>query len=1810
MKRITIILFFTVSTLFASTHTTPTWVINPNDYQYSMSVVGLLNLNCSDLANANNKVAAFVNGECRGVAQSNSIVNGKNLAYLIIYSNSPLGETVELKYYNAANDLVYTAKETIQFTDNAAFGKNNSPYLIRNNDAPTKISLSTKLVIENAKAGIEVASITVLDPDKLDTHTLSFAQNGADNSFFFIDGNKLKVLNTINTATKDTLKIKLRATDNLGCFLEKEFSLIVDKINDAPTGLFLSDSVFFENTSAPFVGSFSSTDPDLIDKFKYSFTIGTGDVDNAKFSIVDSNLFFKSSANFEVKKTYSVRVRVTDIGGLTYDKAFSIHVKDNNDPPTNIVLSNTKVYENELSNQLVAKMSTIDEDTWDKYEYTFANIGTNDNTSFQIVNDSLKAKKVFDFETKDSYVIYLISTDSSGVSFTKSFTITIKDTLDAPTDLKLSNTTITENLPKGTFIGKLSTVEAKSLIPVLYTFSLVSGEGSTDNARFYISKDSLYSNEPFDYERNKQFSIRARAALVNGMKVEKELLIMVNNVSATSISLSNNRVFENEAMDQFVAKISTISTDTQTKYDYTFANIGTNDNASFSISNDTLRANKVFDFEAKSSYNIYLTSTDSSNVSINKIFTIYVKDALDVPKDILLDNATIVENRSKMTLVGVLSTVDANIQPVVYAYSLVSGKGSDDNSRFIVRNDSVFSNEVFDFEKKKSYNIRTKTTLVNGISTEKEFVISIIDVLSTNITLSNSKVFENEPAVQFVAKISTITLDTSDSYKYSFGNIGSNDNVSFAISNDSLFANKVFDFETKNSFVVYLVSTSLSGVSITRPFTIMIKDSLDVPTDIALDNKVIVENLPAKTFIGKLNTADANKQPVIYTYALVSGKGSDDNARFIVRNDSVFSNEVFDFEKKKSYNIRTKTTLVNGMSTEKEFVISIVDVLSTNITLSNSKVFENEPINQFVAKISTVTLDTSDSYKYSFGNIGSNDNVSFAISNDSLFANKVFDFETKNSFVVYLVSTSLSGVSITRPFTIMIKDSLDVPTDIALDYKVIVENLPAKTFIGKLNTVDANKQPIIYTYALVSGKGSTDNGSFLVRNDSLYSNEVFDFEKKNNYNIRTKTTLVNGMSTEKEFVISIVDVLSTSIALSNSKVFENEPMNQFVAKISTITLDTSDSYKYSFGNIGSNDNVSFAISNDSLFANKVFDFETKNSFVVYLVSTSLSGVSITRPFTIIIKDSLDVPTDIALDNNIIVETLPSNTFIGKLNTIDANRQPVLYTYALVSGNGSADNGNFIVRNDSVFSNEVFDFEKKITYDIRIRSTLVNKMYFEKTFVITIKDIPSTNIVLNNNKVYENEPANQFVAKISTVTLDTSDFYTYSLGNVGTNDNISFTIVKDTLKAKKVFDFETKNEYNVYIVSTSLSGISITRPFTIFIKDSLDQPTDLVLASTSMPENAPKNTFIGKLSTIDANTQPVKYTYSFVSGLGSIDSSQFSISNDSLFNKEMFDFEARNSYAIRIRSTLVNSMYVEKTFKMSVLNVNERPVFLSINRDSIPENTADSTYVASFATIDPDKGDRFVYTLVTGANDAGNKAFTIKNGILLLVKPTNFEKQSSYQIRVRTTDNGGEILDSVLTIYIKDLNEQCRIVPQTYEVLELAAQQTELGNIEVKDEDKNQTYLFEIQNLEVPFSINASTGMLVLNGRIDYEKKKQYEVWVKITDSGNPALSDSLSMRVNVLDEIEDDILPSADLVSPNGDEKNDTWKITNVALYKDFALDIVDENGQSVYSVSSNYNNDWDAKFRGSPLPIGVYYYVFKSNANGKLYKGYITVVK
>jgi hypothetical protein len=113
------------------------------------------------------------------------------------------------------------------------------------------------------------------------------------------------------------------------------FTLRVTDVNEAPIAVRLSGGVISENMPAgTVVGRFSTVDPDRDDLFTYSLVSGRGGRDNAAFAIRDSQLVATESFNFEMRRTYSVRVRSTDRGGLGVEQVFVIRVRDVREPRT------------------------------------------------------------------------------------------------------------------------------------------------------------------------------------------------------------------------------------------------------------------------------------------------------------------------------------------------------------------------------------------------------------------------------------------------------------------------------------------------------------------------------------------------------------------------------------------------------------------------------------------------------------------------------------------------------------------------------------------------------------------------------------------------------------------------------------------------------------------------------------------------------------------------------------------------------------------------------------------------------------------------------------------------------------------------------------------------------------------------------------------------------------------------------------------------------------------------------------------------------------------------------------------------------------------------------------------------------------------------------------------------------------------------------------------------------------------------------------------------------------------------------------
>ena len=108
----------------------PNWVINPADYDYSMSIIGYLKIKNVVSTSEEDILAAFVNDELRGVAhlQYEPLLD-RHLVFLDVYSNETNGEDVSFKIWDASSGIQYTEVTPliIPFVENEIIGTLATP---------------------------------------------------------------------------------------------------------------------------------------------------------------------------------------------------------------------------------------------------------------------------------------------------------------------------------------------------------------------------------------------------------------------------------------------------------------------------------------------------------------------------------------------------------------------------------------------------------------------------------------------------------------------------------------------------------------------------------------------------------------------------------------------------------------------------------------------------------------------------------------------------------------------------------------------------------------------------------------------------------------------------------------------------------------------------------------------------------------------------------------------------------------------------------------------------------------------------------------------------------------------------------------------------------------------------------------------------------------------------------------------------------------------------------------------------------------------------------------------------------------------------------------------------------------------------------------------------------------------------------------------------------------------------------------------------------------------------------------------------
>ena len=334
------------------------------------------------------------------------------------------------------------------------------------------------------------------------------------------------------------------------------------------------------------------------------------------------------------------------------------------------------------------------------------------------------------------------------------------------------------------------------------------------------------------------------------------------------------------------------------------------------------------------------------------------------------------------------------------------------------------------------------------------------------------------------------------------------------------------------------------------------------------------------------------------------------------------------------------------------------------------------------------------------------------------------------------------------------------------------------------------------------------------------------------------------------------------------------------------------------------------------------------------------------------------------------------------------------------------------------------------------------------------------------------------------------------------------------------------------VTGSAIGASNTKP-------AFDE---LSPATRNLAENSAPGTNVGNaVAATDSESDALTYT------LRGADASSFTIDSSSgqIRTKSgvTYNFEsAKKTHSVTVsvrdgKDAAGNaSTATDDTIAVTInlTNVNEAPAVASgPAARTVSEN---STEVGAYRASDPDASSTATWSVETAVD---GRLFEISSsGVLSFRSAPNFEmpsdsdRNNTYLLTVKVTDNGSPALSAtrVVAVTVRNVNEAPAIAsgPSTTSVAENS---TEVGAYRASDPDASSTFRWSVETggdgqlFEI-----SSSGVLSFRSAPDYERPSDsgtnnlYEVTVKVTDNGSPAMSATRNVVITVTDVNETPVI--------------------------------------------------------------------------------------
>ena len=894
-------------------------------------------------------------------------------------------------------------------------------------------------------------------------------------------------------------------------------SLANFEFNTAPTNISLSNSSLNENAGAnAVIGVLSATDANAGDTFTFSLPAGVGD--NGLFNISGTSLRANGGFDFETKNSYSITARVTDAGGLTFDKQFTVTITNVNETPTNISLSNSSLAENSGANAVVGTLSAADPDSGDTFTFSLP-AGVGDNGLFNISGTSLRANAGFDFETKNSYSITARVTDAGNLTFDKQITVSITDVNEAPSFRIVKPGTTRQ----GNEFRVNSTTSFGQTSPVV---AMDAAGNSVVVWRSWLS----------DGSRENIFAQRYNAA---GVAVGSEFLVNTftegdQNSPAVAMDSSGGFVVTWMSADQDGSGFGV--------FGQRFAADGSTLGAEFRV-NQTTQSTQSDPSIAKHSSGSFIVTWSSfeQDGSSGGVFAQrFDMNGLPVGPEFRVNSFTSgyqggarVQMASDGSFVVVWQSEGQDGSEWGIYAQRYDATGNPQGSEFRVNTftTSYQINPALAVEPDGDFTIAWRSAgqdgsgdgvyaqryLANGTAVNSEFRIN-----TTTLNSQDEVSLGTDSLGNLVAAWSSWQQDGSDRgiYAQLYSTDGSPRGGEFRVNTF-----------TNNSQRRAAVAVDADGDYL----IVWESDDQDGSSEEVYGQRFTASKLSGEISSLAENTGTTSRIK-LGDFAIVDDALGSESVTLIGSDASYFEvdgNSLYlkagtslNYEAKNLYQIVLNlddTSVGNTPDDTFNFSLSISNVneAPTNISLSNSSLAENSGTNAVIGTLSATDPDAGNTFTFNLPS-GVGDNAAFNISGTSLRANASFDFETKNSYSVTVRVTDAGGLTFDKQFTVTITNVNETPTNISLSNSSVAENLASGASVGSFSTTDPDSGNT-FTYSLVTGTGAGDNSSFTIDGSTLKTAATFNFEVRNSYSIRVRSTDQGGLLTEKVFTISVTN---------------------------------------------------------------------------------------------------------------------------------------------------------------------------------------------------------------------------------------------------------------------------------------------------------------------------------------------------------------------------------------------------------------------------------------------------------------------------------------------------------------------------------------------------------------------------------------------------------------------------------------------------------------------------------------------------------------